>query len=51
MSKDNLIKEEPPRCHFKVMELVCADIPYGWEEFWECQVCGHTKEYRIGERS
>jgi len=30
---------EPPTCHFMIMFYDCSD----YEEWWECQHCGHTK--------
>ncbi len=34
-----------PRCHFRPMILDSADASdYRTEYWWECAVCGHTKE-------
>jgi rubrerythrin len=35
-----------PLCHMKPMRLDTADdYPNGQVTYWECEVCGHTKEY------
>lgn len=33
-----------PKCHFRPMYLEQSDSVDGcYEEWWECSVCGHTK--------
>ena len=34
----------PPRCHFLPMKHDTADDGAETVSFWECRVCGHTKE-------
>ena len=39
------ISESAPMCHFRHMFLDEADVTDGYsEQWWECSVCGHTKE-------
>lgn len=38
-----------PKCHFKTMHLVYGETPSGCgmpDRWWECSVCGHTKEVK-----
>ena len=42
------IERTAPLCHMKPMCLDEADIDdYHTEKWWECSVCGHTKDYWI----
>ncbi len=39
------IYAKAPTCHFRKMNLEVADALGGGEtSWWECSVCGHTKE-------
>ncbi len=39
------LEKMAPRCHMKPMFLEEADVSdYHSEQWWECSVCGHTKE-------
>lgn len=37
--------ETAPMCHFRKMFMDMSDATDGYyEQWWECSVCGHTKE-------
>jgi len=39
------IERAAPICHFRKMVLEQSDSIDGYyEEWWECSVCGHTKD-------
>jgi hypothetical protein len=40
------LDENAPRCHNRPMVLEASDKDDGFpdEEWWECSVCGHTKD-------
>ena len=39
------IEDNAPVCHFKKMNLEQSDSVDGYyTEWWECSVCGHTKD-------
>lgn len=39
------IEAKAPVCHFRKMFLDRSDSTDGYyEEWWECSVCGHTKD-------
>lgn len=41
----NKIHESAPMCHFRKMFMDQSDSTDGYyETWWECSVCGHTKE-------
>ena len=41
------IYEKAPMCHFRKMHLEQSDSVDGYyTEWWECSVCGHTKNIR-----
>ncbi|MGY3911020.1 hypothetical protein ACW5XW_08325 [Aeromonas piscicola] len=40
------IERSAPKCHFKTMSLEGDEGT--WDgAWWECEVCGHTKPYRL----
>lgn len=39
------MEKNAPRCHMKPMIIDSCDNSYGGEtQWWECSVCGHTKD-------
>lgn len=36
-------EQNAPRCHMRPMTLDGAEDPWS-DAWWECQVCGHTKD-------
>lgn len=38
------INQAAPKCHFRPMTLEHGDGPEYVDAWWECSVCGHTKD-------
>ena len=46
-AEDKRLAKIVPRCHNRPMTLGSSDLDDGFpaEEWWECEVCGHVKDY------
>lgn len=38
------LDKNAPKCHFRKMALISGEVGDG--DWWECSVCGHTKELK-----
>ena len=45
-AEEKRLSEIAPRCHNRPMMLTDDDLDDGFksQEWWECSVCGHTKD-------